>query len=403
MGYMKDLEIRSWERGVGPVPGFVCSDCVSDQAIKDYIEATAVSDTCDFCGRRSQVPIAADADDVVDLVSRGIKAEYDIVENELYWDSEDQRYVGTSHDTEELLGWELGAPLGEGAFADAVYKAAQQFWCERGYYHDKPHEQLAYDWNLFVDTVKHRARYTFLLDEGDPVSDVISVGHEVRRGGAMLTELGRMIDEAGLVKPLPAGTMLYRCRPSTSGATYETARDLGSPPPDKARSNRMSPAGIPMFYGAFDEDTAIAETVTDNDTAASIGRFVTEAECWIVDLDQLPELPSLFDDDHRHLRSAIRFLHGFREDLVKPIERDDRIHIEYVPTQVVTEYLRYIHRMPDGVALAGLAYGSSRHAGRCIVLFIDGEACVDGHDESTPSDRHLVRVRVEQASAIRLD
>jgi hypothetical protein len=401
MGFMKELEISSWERGFGPVPGHVCPECVSDVAIKDYITANATSNACDFCGQGASVPIAAEADLVVDLVSRGIKAQYDIVENELIWDSEEKKYIGTFHDAAELLGSELDAPIGEGAFADAVYKAAQQCWCERGYYHDKPHEQLAYDWELFVDTVKHFARYTFLLEQGDSVNDVIGVGHEVRRGGAMLKELGRLIDEAGLVRRLPANTTLYRCRPSASGTTYETGEDIGSPPADRARSSRMSPAGIPMFYAAFDEDTAIAETIGDQDVVVSVGTFVTESDCWIVDLDELPEVPSLFDDDRRHLRSAIRFLHGFREDLVKPIARDDRVHYEYVPTQIVTEYLRYIHRGPDGVPLTGLAYGSSRHEGRCIVLFITAEACVDGDDESTPSTSDLVRVRLRGATARR--
>ena len=33
------------------------------------------------------------------------------------------------------------------------------------------------------------------------------------------------------------------------------------------------------------------------------------------------------------------FLHHVAEDISCPIARDDRVHIEYVPTQVVTEYL----------------------------------------------------------------
>ena len=34
------------------------------------------------------------------------------------------------------------------------------------------------------------------------------------------------------------------------------------------------------------------------------------------------------------------FMNKFLHDFSSPIERDDRIHIEYVPTQVITEYLR---------------------------------------------------------------
>ena len=38
----------------------------------------------------------------------------------------------------------------------------------------------------------------------------------------------------------------------------------------------------------------------------------------------------------RHLRAALSFLRGFVEDLAKPIKKDGREHIEYVPTQIVT-------------------------------------------------------------------
>src|SRR5437870_5994128 len=38
----------------------------------------------------------------------------------------------------------------------------------------------------------------------------------------------------------------------------------------------------------------------------------------------------------RHLRAALSFLRGFVEGLAKPIKKDGREHIEYVPTQIVT-------------------------------------------------------------------
>jgi hypothetical protein len=47
--------------------------------------------------------------------------------------------------------------------------------------------------------------------------------------------------------------------------------------------------------------------------------------------------PSLFDEQRRHLRAGLSFLHDFAADLAKPIEKDGREHIEYVPTQIVTE------------------------------------------------------------------
>jgi len=47
------------------------------------------------------------------------------------------------------------------------------------------------------------------------------------------------------------------------------------------------------------------------------------------------------------------------------------VHIEYVPTQVVTEFLRTT-KLPEGVKLDGIRYRSSRKdGGISLVLFAD--------------------------------
>jgi len=107
----------------------------------------------------------------------------------------------------------------------------------------------------------------------------------------------------------------------------------------------MSPAGIPMFYGAVDGYTAVAETPTgriEKSQIISVAEFVSVKEFWVVDLSTLPRIPSRFSETSRHERGAIRFLHDFVSDLSKPVKKDGREHIEYVPTQIVTEYFRHV-------------------------------------------------------------
>jgi hypothetical protein len=154
MGFAKEADMAAWARGFDWVAGYVCPDCVSDPGIKEFIAAEASAERCDFCGRTFDEPIGAVADDVVDLVSRSIVAEYALVENELRWDEGDHQ--GDYYGTAELLDWELEQPLGAGAFAEAVGNAAKDhFWCERDYYREKPDEAPSHDWDLFVKTVKH--------------------------------------------------------------------------------------------------------------------------------------------------------------------------------------------------------------------------------------------------------
>jgi len=70
-------------------------------------------------------------------------------------------------------------------------------------------------------------------------------------------------------------------------------------------------------------------------------------------------------------RRLLIFLHLLSEEFSKPIERDDRVHIEYVATQVVTEYLRGM-KTRDDLNIDGIRYGSARHdGGASLVLFCD--------------------------------
>jgi hypothetical protein len=111
----------------------------------------------------------------------------------------------------------------------------------------------------------------------------------------------------------------------------------------------------------------------------------------VVDLDKLPSVPSLFDDELRGMRWVIQFLRDFREELIRPVQPDSSVHIEYVPTQIVTEYLR-LWFPADGETIDGVVYTSSRAAdGRCVVLFVDNERCIEAKQEAT-IDRLCLRL-----------
>jgi hypothetical protein len=101
-----------------------------------------------------------------------------------------------------------------------------------------------------------------------------------------------------------------------------------------------------------------------------------------VDLSAAPEVPSLYDPDRRHLRHGLSFLRHFVSEIAKPFVRDSYIHIEYVPTQVFTEWLRTRFDPGQGEPLVGVLYGSSRKAGGVNVsLFIDNDGACDPDDE----------------------
>jgi hypothetical protein len=216
-----------------------------------------------------------------------------------------------------------------------------------------------------------------VMDSAD-WEEAIEEGQEGVSASRMLDAIGNAVEEVGLVRELPAGTKLFRGRVGPSTKPYCSSRSMGPPPQRKAVASRMSPAGIPMFYGALDEYTAIAETVfgrLKKGEILNLGAFETLENMHVLDLTNLPVVPSLFCPS-RYLRPTVGFLHSFLSDLSKPIKKDDRMHTEYVPTQIVTEYFRYSFHRDEGPPIRGILYPSSRAKdGTACVLFFTREEC----------------------------
>jgi hypothetical protein len=308
-------------------------------------------------------------------------------DNVLFYDSESESgYAGPVSDFEDVLRTEGEWPFKGDAFETFVLDAFRESaWTGRDPAALGENEALNYSWRLFTDTVKHEARFLFVLLE-DP-DDEDEPGYPLRLGGAMLQQLGDLLNRYGLVVDLPEGETLHRVRPHAPDEDPTSAKCLGTPPPRKARQSRMSPAGIPMFYGATDLDTAYAETITADTEAAKATTFTTTRAARIVDLDRLPPVPSLFDLSKQAIqnRPSLGFLSGFRRAVSAPIQHDDRIHIDYVPTQVVGEYLRHLFRDDEGRLVDGIAWESARRAGgRNVVLFVRNEHCLEA-DEPGPA------------------
>ena len=70
----------------------------------------------------------------------------------------------------------------------------------------------------------------------------------------------------------------------------------------------------------------------------------------ILDLSHGIDVPSQFDPDRGHLRAALAFLRGFVDELAQPVRRDGYEHVGYVPTQVVCDYFRGVHRFKNSAA-----------------------------------------------------
>ncbi len=354
----------------------VCPECIDDKYLKGYVRDNASELGCSYCDTTSTGDaIAVSVDQLVGVIRRGIESEWEDAAQCVPYESAEGGYQWPTHCTSEVLE-SIGFHTRHEDLHDRICSALPSHsWVEK----DPCDDGLWVGWEEFSDAVKHRTRYLFFEVEAETAS--YSNGASPHR---MLDEIGTRIRELELVKTIYAGTVLVRARVHDPGVTCETLADLGPPHVDAVVSaNRMSPAGISMFYAALDEQTAIAETPLPHlgcSAEVTIASFELIRDLRVVDLVTLPSIPSLFDPDvDGYWRRGIAFLHAFVNNLIVPVVKDGREHVEYVPSQVVTEYLRYRFTDFEGSRILGMLYPSAQKPdGVSCVLFISREDCVGG-------------------------
>jgi hypothetical protein len=365
---------------------FVCGACFSNPGLTDFCSSHAESPECDFCGATDSKPIAAPLDDVIEHIDSCIHRYFDDPASAgLPYETREGGWQGKTYDTWEVfedLGLDL--PKDEGgrlhrAISDGI---ETDLWCEAEPYRLTPDEQLSYSWERFCHVIKHERRYFFLHDEKEQRD---YGDEEIFSPAETLRTIFSFAEDAGAFITMPTSTKLYRARDQPADKAYKTAGALGPPLLERAiRANRMSPPGVVMTYAAEDRETALAETADEPGTFA-IGEFVNDRDLLILDLTRLPAVPCVFaeipDSWEFDPRPRLNFLHNISREISRPIARGNRVHIEYVPTQVVTEYVRTVVRI-DGRKVDGIRYASSRRdAATALVLFADQSNLILEGDE----------------------
>ncbi|HMU46131.1 MAG TPA: HEPN-associated N-terminal domain-containing protein [Chitinophagaceae bacterium] len=373
MGFLKQQEIGRHDRGLAhPRDTKVCSHHIRDYAINRYIKTNGQRDKCSYCNKSR---IVMELEDLAEFMSESISLFYSDAANWMFYQSSEGGYLGAStFSMDEILFEEFELDIDTYQLQDDLGSAFDQgiVWCERDPYELREDQGLTYEWDNFKETVKHSSRFLFKK----PVKKIWD--HYAKGPFDILEDVSRRINDLNLFYTVKAGTSIYRSRQHTKTESVGLLKDIVSPPTENAiQSNRMSPAGISMFYGAFDKETAERETIDDKSRIKgkdqlSTGLLQNKNELVLIDLCNIPDVPSIFDSERNQFYYTTRFLKQFVVDLSKDIERDDREHIEYVPTQIVTEYLRYAFEPKSKRQVDGIIYPSSKNkGGKTCVLFFD--------------------------------
>ncbi|MFF2847945.1 RES domain-containing protein [Streptomyces sp. NPDC058001] len=334
----------------------VCLNHVVDGDLRRDLGLSLTSGICSFCDRVDPItPIAADFDRLARNVMAAVLDKYerlDIPEHGIPTDAVIEDVCRGALDPQVTravqawarpASWRLRTPLQRG---------------EQGTVALEP-------WPAFRDRVTHQRRFTLLAD----------IALHRKSHLPMLDGVSAVVDQLGLVRKLPAGHQVWRgrMRRDTTPPNY-VAATIGSTPRHRATANRMSPAGVSMFYGSADVETAVAEiSAHDPRPYAAVAAFELVRPIPVIDLSVAPAAPNVAARDSGSLLGQIEFIRSFAADLSQPVVLDGREHTAYVPTQVLTEYFRWL----SPLRVEGIVFRSAQNGGLNYALFTGPEGCVD--------------------------
>lgn len=347
----------------------VCKNHFADNAVRRFITNSGDVYKCDYCNRSTEiVPV----ENLMKFLMETVSYFYsDPVEFAPY-NSKEGGYLVPNTDAWEILTEYLQLDVDNYALSNDMMSWIDfcRSWADQNELYSEGHYARPDSWSHFSYLVKHQVRYLF------PAYHDNSDRHS-HKPLEILEEVGRMVKKYKLVSSIKANTEVFRCRQHYATEIISGARQMCSPEIEYCiHANRMSPAGVSMFYCAFEANTSLKETIdqTKEGSNFSIVKFALNQDIRIIDLSKIPPAPSVFDTRKRERLEDLIFLRSFVDDLSKPFEKDGKVHIEYVPTQIVTEFFRYMQKQK----VDGIIYPSARNHGyNSIVLFYDHSESLD--------------------------
>lgn len=227
---------------------------------------------------------------------------------------------------------------------------------------------VEFEWDDFEQSVKHESR---LLSKphGSKPSTAPERNYEFVRSLLVFAE-----EHAGLIQQVPRGTKLYRARSERDSRTFQQAAreapetELGPVPENRASAGRMNAQGVPMFYAAFDAETACAEASSHSPYDYSVvGTFILQQPLRVLDLTLSLPIRSVFDNSppvkgEERLASLAYFV----QRITEPVILDGNHPVDYAPTQILTDAFRYWVTPPiDGIIYPSIV----SKGGKNVVLF----------------------------------
>lgn len=367
MSIIVDDYLECLSRDYGPRDKHICHDCISDYALKSYIKENGELQTCSYCKRRKKSILL---EELMSPIMDGIQFMYSRAIDELPVD--EGEFVGSTYSTEDIFSNTIADLIGassEEIIDDLVSLISNETWCDANPFEVSEDEAEFNEWQRFCKLVKEKMRYVFFeaKNEDSLAASPIDI----------LNYISSSIEKINLTTTINKNTKMYRCRMSEDEHYFTSLSDFCPPPSEKAHAGRMNAQGIAVLYLTLEPETARSETDSQDKHFASVASFRVEDSLVVLDLTKLNmiRVPSIFDAEGRPKISAIRFLKRFNEQISQKVSLEQ---VDYVPTQIVTEYFRFLN-IKGTQKYQGILYNSAKNPdGKCLVLFLSRQEVLDG-------------------------
>ena len=361
---------------------YVCYDCIGDHILAGEAKDKGRTVECSYCKHTHE---SFDLDTLADRIHEVIQGHFERTPDEPNWlDSimiregvldvwipDGERVVDVITDIAHLpeeVAKDI-AELLDGRFHYwAVTEGGEDPYNDEAYYEERRPDDFGfhYSWRAFCNEIMYTER--IFPENAEPVLEEI-----FGDPGALSTYDGTPV----VLEVDPDGDFsVWRARTAQSKGELiaileKPAQQLGPPPHSLAKAGRMNQKGIPVFYGALEDTTCVAEVHPPVGSQVVLGEFKPSRKLRLLDLGALSKVyvnvnVSHFDPDYSVLHGRASFIRSLVNEISRPIMPQDADR-EYLPTQFVASYLaRKVTPNFDGVIFPS---SQTQEDGNNVVLF----------------------------------
>lgn len=340
----------------------ICHLCIGDDHLKSQIRELNRYSVCSICGTNNQtIDVEILAKQISEIIADNFNSDYVVrTRGGHLLKSVVQSIVKSKHKATDAIVDILVDTISTGR---GKLDIETLFDREIHYHETLTSNVMHYKvWPEFSNGVKYLSR--FFNAKAKEVLDDIFMDNEV-------------ISSPKKAKPIvtivPNSTAsFYRGRIATTNEQINSylkhpRQELGPIHPRMAKPGRMNPQGISMMYLSFNKKTCIAELRPPVGSTVITAGFVLLRPIQVLDISILSKgmkPKSYFDPDLLKIKDKIAFLSTIESEMTKPVFVGNEL-IDYLPTQVIAEYLNVFFRPK----LDGIILHSAQSNGKNLVLF----------------------------------